>query len=171
MKTYRLLAGLVPVVLACAAQAQTVPACPASCTTGAPVPNLGTFLGGRTVCAVRGNESWQEFHQGNGTGIGPLIDWKKGPGDPVDPQTQVGGWAVSSPGRGTQTVSYIYSGAGGGTYTFSVCGPLASGKYDFCTTSASGSDVKNATLVAGQVSCAGVQAAVRAPNPQGARPR
>jgi hypothetical protein len=87
---------------------------------------LQNTLSGMTVCATRGDEKWQEQHQGSGGGA--LVDYKKGPSDPVDPSKEVGSWNIS--GTGTNAVvNYNYSG--GGTYSYAVL-DNKDGTYSFC---------------------------------------
>ncbi|MDX2367868.1 MAG: hypothetical protein QNK36_05615 [Colwellia sp.] len=92
----------------------------AACT-GAPLnqPALTTLLPGKTVCASFGGEQWQELH----TGAGSLIDYKKGPVDPVDPSENVGSWSVSG-----NTVTYNYGS--GGSYSYRIFDN--GGTYSFC---------------------------------------
>jgi hypothetical protein len=91
-----------------------------------------SFVRGTTFCVARGNERWQEFHAESGE----LIDYKLGPGHPVDPTKTVGSWTVTGmqavvptdvraarPRRdegGVLTHTY-----GGTSYTFAVCVPAS----------------------------------------------
>ena len=132
-----LVAGLLPLFVSMAAQAQTACSCGGTRVTG---NALQTLLANRTVCAAAGNESWQEFHSGNGSG--PLIDWKRGPNDPVDPSETVGSWSLTA-----NQVSYNYGS--GGTYHYDVC-VAANSIVNFCGASR---NITGATLRQGQVSC------------------
>jgi hypothetical protein len=83
----------------------------------------GTF-GGNTVCATRGNDSWQEYHQVGGA----LIDWKRGPNDTVDPSKQVGTWSIQGTGG---NASMVYDYGSGGTFSYQVY-DNGGGSYSFC---------------------------------------
>lgn len=116
------------------------------------VATLNTELGNKTVCvpdAAPANWKWQEFHQGGGPS-GALIDWKKGPTDPVDKSEQVGTWTVTGQGdngvRATVTHNY---GDPGGPYTYSVYKNTTNGTFSFCR---GGQDIF-ATILPGQVAC------------------
>ena len=87
----------------------------------------------------------RNIHDG-AAGSGPLIEWAKGPNDPVDPTHQVGTWLAN--GR-AGTVTYSYNG--GGSYTWLVYGD-GGGVYSFCT-GANGTAVATATIKNGQVGC------------------
>ena len=70
---------------------------------------------GQTMCASRGAERWQELHRFGGD----LIDFKKGPNDPVDPSTRVGSWSVVPGAGGAALLRHDYGG--GQVYDFAVC--------------------------------------------------
>ena len=129
-----LVAGLLPLFATMAAQAQSTCSCGGTQVVGSA---LQTLLSNRTVCAASGNESWQEFHHP----AGPLVDWKKGPSDPVDPSETVGSWSL-----GGNKVNYNYGS--GGTYQYDVC--VAGSTVNFCGGSR---NITGATLRQGQVSC------------------
>jgi hypothetical protein len=123
----------------------------ATCTCGGTrvVGNdLLALLGNRTVCAAVGNESWQEFHTGNTNAGGPLIDYKKGPNDRVDPSEPVGSWSIAA-----NRVTYNYGA--GGTYVYDVCAATGN-TVNFCGGSR---NVTGATVRDGQVACSGTSAA------------
>ena len=126
------LAGAIPLTLALTlGMAQTASA---QCTCGGTVvAKPGVLLSGKTACAVRGNEQWQEYHAPGGA----LIDYKGGTPE------QVGTWS-----SGTSTVTYNYGP--GAVYTWSVCRVGASGPYNFCNAA---DTVMGATLKTGQTSC------------------
>ena len=70
------------------------------------VAAMTTLLEGNTVCVgAQPTMEAQEFHQAGGA----LIDYKRGPGHPVDPTKQVGTWTVN-PGRPNATVTHDYGG-------------------------------------------------------------
>lgn len=102
-----------------------------------------TLISTNTVCATRGNEKWQEQHRSGGA----LWDYKKGPGDSVDPSKQVGTWIAS---RTTSSVTYSYTG--GSSYTYTIHGP-AGGPYSFCTGPNGTEVVSGATFKPGNNSC------------------
>ena len=107
----------------------------AACTnaTRLNAAQISALLGGNTVCvpAVTANPmTWQELHQG--TSGGALVDYKRGPGHPVDPSETVGTWTVNGGGQGNSSVTHVYSGAGG-SYTYTVHGSGAVGtNHSFC---------------------------------------
>lgn len=106
--------------------------------------STNNVLRNNTVCAEKpSGDKWQEFHKPNGD----LIDYKEGPGDPVDPTTKVGTWEVPKPGRGE--VCYHY-----GT-DFNYCywvHDIGSGAYEFCFAPSNVLDV-TATIVPGDGGC------------------
>ncbi len=106
---------------------------------------LSTILSGKTVCASLGSDKWQEYHAPGGN----LIDWKKGPSDPVDPTKQVGTWSITGSGNNA-VVNHSY---GGTTYSFAVYankqGNSFIAPFDFCGPT----NVTNATILNGQVGC------------------
>lgn len=103
---------------------------------------LRTLLQGKTVCAMRGTDRWQEFHRADGA----LIDYKKGPTDPVDPTKQVGTWSATGNGSGTQ-LRYDYGP--GANYTYKVHGSVPGSSYSLC----SGTEDLVVTLRTGQGPC------------------
>lgn len=89
-----------------------------NCTTGIPGNwNQGSGLSGLLICAsATSGDSWQEYHDPSGT----LVEYAKGPTDPVDPTHNVGTWSTVVPGGsgGVRTVGYDYGGSS--NYTFDV---------------------------------------------------
>ena len=70
------------------------------------VAAMTTLLEGNTVCVgAQPTMDAQEFHQAGGA----LIDYKRGPGHPIDPTKQVGTWTVTDV-RGAR-VNHHYGGA------------------------------------------------------------
>ena len=111
---------------------------------------LQDLLTGNTVCVVSSHPGWgwenQEAHMSGGA----LVDYKKGPGDPVDPTTPVGTWSVSGTGN-TTVINYLYTDSSGSTPT----GPFEvhtadSVNVSFCQGSTL---VVQATLVPGTGGC------------------
>ena len=96
------------------------------------VTDIAGLLSGNTVCVgTPGNYIYQEEHQGSGAAASPLVDFKKGDGDPVDPRKQVGYWQIAG-----NTVSHFYTQTPGGPVT---SGPFtfevwqnSSTSYSFC---------------------------------------
>jgi hypothetical protein len=80
----------------------------ADCTNNRVTGNaITTLLNGNLVCgrpaaAYPGaaTDRWQEEHLNGGT----LVDYKKGPSDPVDPRATMGTWA-----RSGNSVVYVYN--------------------------------------------------------------
>ena len=130
-----------PKIIACAillafGSSQAIAACP---TSGRLTGNaISTTVSGNYGCALRGvgpaAEKWNELHQGTGIpGPDPVIDYKRGPGDPVDPTKQVGTFTIVG-GTNPGTIKYDY-GDPGGPYTYSVTPGGASGPpnvFAFC---------------------------------------
>lgn len=103
----------------------------AACT-GTPLTTtqLTSLLTGNMVCASHGGDRWQEEHRVGGQ----LWDYKKGPGDPIDPEEQVGTWTITgATGHAAGLVNYMYSG--GSTYSYTVFNN-GNGTYSFCGPSA-----------------------------------
>lgn len=101
---------------------------------------LNAVFPGNTVCAQRGSERWQEYHQLGGA----LIDYKLGQGHPVDPTKQVGSWAIEGNGSGAR-MAYDYGN--GVVYRYQVYAGGAS--YSFCN----GNELHDATVRPGQQPC------------------
>ncbi len=115
--------------------------CPGGTTQ---VANVGALVSSHTLCAARGGDRWQEYHSG-GSGGGPLIDYKKGPSDAVDPTTTVGTWAATSGANSVLTHSYT----GGSSFSWLVC--QAGSTYTLVSTGGAGNIP--ATIIPGQGSC------------------
>jgi hypothetical protein len=83
---------------------------------------LVTTLSGKYVCARRPGtsiaDSWNELHQGTTAAGGPIMVYKRGPSDPVDPSKVVGRYSIDT---SASTVTYHYLDAGG-PYTYAVRG-------------------------------------------------
>ena len=87
---------------------------------------MTALLEGNTVCVPAGNQPTmdaQELHQAGGA----LIDYKRGPGHPIDPTKQVGSWTVTGE-RGVfvahkygVNVQYTYSVWANSDRTHSFC--------------------------------------------------
>jgi hypothetical protein len=109
-------------------------------------PALTTLLQGNTVCVpvvTQPTMTWQEFHQAGGT----LIDYKRGPSDPVDPTKIVGTWAITGNSTRGWFVTYTYPPSGG-TYNYSVW-DNGNGTHSFC----SANPEIIGKVIIGQVAC------------------
>ena len=126
------------IVLLAGISGEAMADCTAAQVTGR---TLMSLISGNTVCAMRGSEKWQEQHRSGGA----LWDYKKGPGDSVDPSEQVGTWSGNF---SASNVTYNYTG--GSSYTYTIHGPTG-GPYSFCT---NGTEVvSGATFKLGNNSC------------------
>ena len=117
-------------LVAAAFAGNAVAACGAPATRVNTIATLNTLLSGKTACVPASGGppmTWQELHVAGGS----LIDYKKGPTDPVDPSETVGGWQITGvDGRGV-FVKYDYGS--GGQYTYSVY-DNGNGTHSFCGT-------------------------------------
>ncbi|MCK7493622.1 MAG: VanZ family protein [Comamonadaceae bacterium] len=107
--------GVALVLLAAAGAASAqVQACNGA-TSRVPLAAVEPAVMGKTMCASRGAERWQEIHRGGGV----LVDYKKGPNDPVDPSTTVGTWSVVTGPAGGGLLRHDYGG--GQAYDWALC--------------------------------------------------
>ncbi|MCX7097239.1 MAG: hypothetical protein NTV43_04960 [Methylococcales bacterium] len=126
----------------------------ATCSSGGtPVTTLATVLPGNTICVASSNPGWvweaQESHLGtSGSTSGNLQDYKRGPGNAVDPQKIIGTWSLTQSNGSACTTNcaraiYNYTDSGNTlSYTYRVylvngTGTAGSNgsKYDFCADS------------------------------------
>lgn len=116
-----------------------------SCPTGTTEESdVQTFVAGKTLCAtIPGGDRWQEYH--SGAGGGPLIDFKKGAGDAVDPTETVGTWSVTSNNLLTHTYSASLS------YAWRVCRVGSSSVFTLVSSTAG--TITGATFQAGSGPC------------------
>ena len=161
--------------LSTAAQSQTCICNGGSGTQLTTVAAVQAVLANKMVCAAVGVEQWQEWH--NGVTSGPVVDYKMGPGHPVDPPSAVGTYQVvdlaASPriSRAQRAagaaVAYTY---GAKTYTYGVCQTGAT--YAFCGAAFGGRDIMGARVSAtgGLQSCSSVAAASSVPERSRAKP-
>ncbi|MDD5274751.1 MAG: hypothetical protein PHR16_01560 [Methylovulum sp.] len=108
-----------------------------------------TLLSGKTICqrpTPASDWEWQEYHTPTVAFVGNIIDYKKGPADPVDPTKTVGTYSINSRGG----ITYTYTG--GGSYAFTIF-DQGSGVYNFCDATGNTVQVSGATVKPGQVSC------------------
>ncbi len=125
--------------------------CPGGTTR---VDQVMQLVRGNTMCAARGADSWQEFHQGTGNS-GDLIDYKLGPNHPIDPTKKVGTWSARNGNDSSLTHTY-----GSTSYSWLVCA-AAGGTYTLVSTGAAG-NVTEVTIKPGQVPCSQAAAPARA---------
>lgn len=165
----------VALALSGAAQAQT---CICNGGSGTPLTTVAAVqavLANKMVCAAVGGEQWQEWH--NGGASGPVVDYKLGPGHPVDPSSQTGTYQVvdlASDPRVSKTqraagaaVTYTY---GANTYSYGVCQTGAT--YVFCGVAFGGRDIAGARVssTGGLQPCSNVAAATGAAERSRAKP-
>lgn len=136
---------LLAALLALGASAPALAQAPCPCGSGTLVNNssvLTNLLGNKTVCAVLGNERWQEWHM-----AGNLFEL----GDNFANPPLVGTWVASGSGANT-IVTYAYgTGGAGGTYRYSVC--QDGGNLHFCGSSLGGRNITNAVLLDNKAQC------------------
>ena len=107
------------------------------CPTGLTGAQLVSTLSGMYACARRApanpaNDLWNELHQGTTAAGGPIMDYKRGPADPVDPSKVVGSYLIN---LGANTVTYTYGDPGGPyTYILSTLPPSGPGTptFEYC---------------------------------------
>ena len=146
---YRLTAAALALVGVVAAQAQV--SCPAGTTQEL---DAAAWVKGKTLCATRGALRWQEFHFDAVPGPGRrLIDYKLGPGHPMDETKDMGTWDARGGNAGPSggpVLVHIYSG--GDSYAWLVCREAGGSSWTLRSTSTHG-DITGATLRTGQVAC------------------
>jgi len=92
---------------------------------------MSALITGNTVCVPAltprpATMEAQELHQLGGA----LIDFKRGPGHPVDPSKQIGAWSVT--GRDGRGVFVTYNYGGGKIFTYAVW-RNGDGTHSFCS--------------------------------------
>lgn len=109
---------------------------------------------GKTLCAARGALRWQEFHVDSATAAGRrLIDYKLGPGHPIDPTKDVGIWDARGGNAGPSGGPVLFHRYNGGqSYSWLICREASSTSWTLRSTGPDG-DITGATLRTGQVSC------------------
>lgn len=159
-----------PRLLACALMAATM-ATPSvgmaftPCALNSGIPSYGelsvtqieALLGTSMACYPQASPfENQEYHTGStGSSTGNIIDYKKGPTDPIDPSETIGGYSISTTsGRGAHAIiTYTYTGNPSSNFTYTVWGPEPSttNLYDFCvgTTPLAGGPVRIIPQVGG----------------------
>jgi hypothetical protein len=115
--------------------------------------DIEALLGGSMACyPASGPYTNQEFHTGaSNASTGNIIDYKKGPTDPIDPSKTIGSYNITTTiGRGSHAIiTYTYTGSSPSSFTYTVWGPDPAGPtlYDFCNglTPLAGGPVRIAT--------------------------
>lgn len=122
------------ILLGLASTSQAQQSCPCGGGSRMTDTQISNLLGSNTVCAIVGNERWQEWHNGNA--IYELGNNANG--------ENVGTWSVIGTGD-TALVNYNYGT--GGAYSYVVCdqNPL----YHFC----GAKNVTNALVKSGKGGC------------------
>ena len=88
---------------------------------------LTALLPSKFTCTIgTPADGWNEQLVGGGT----VVEYAKGPTDPIDPSHTVGTWVIGGDDTTGGTITYTYSG-GGGTYSYYI-DSTASGPYLFC---------------------------------------
>ena len=112
-------------------------------------------LSGLTICATATNgDRWQEYHRSDGR----LIEYAKGPSDPIDPTHDVGTWSGLTFNAADSTSRATYNYTGGSSYTFEVWQDSSGGSgtaWYYCGAGA-GNTTRVATITGrlpGQVAC------------------
>lgn len=104
---------------------------PPAATRVSSIAALTTLLSGKTVCVPSTKAGWtwewQEIHQAPNI----LVDYKKGPGDSVDPSKPVGTWTISGNAGGLRAV-VTHDYGGGQSYTYTVWNN-GNGTHSFCS--------------------------------------
>ena len=109
----------------------------AACS-GTKITDIQGALTNKLVCAKatvnhpNPNDTWTEEHQPIAGTTGPLIEYAKGPNDPIDPRKQVGTWGVTIGRDGSPAVIYNY-GSVAPTFVWTLFFQSGS-SYLFCTT-------------------------------------
>ena len=100
-----------------------------TCPSGTTQVNNVSLISGRTMCAARSGERWQEWHAPGGQ----LWDYKRGPNSPTDPTEVVGSWTAVDGANGLLTHTY-----GSTSYSFRVCrsGPVGSNTFTLVSNTA-----------------------------------
>ena len=90
--------------------------------------DIQTLLAGKYACV---HNQWNELHSG-----GTLIDFKKGPSDPVNPSEQVGTYTITA-GTAASYDRITYNYGTGGTFAYAIKPKpgTAAGTYSFCNIS------------------------------------
>jgi len=79
--------------------------------------DIESLLVGRYACGTGDDgETWDETLASTGPFTGTVTDYKKGPGDAIDPSTQVGTYTINA---NNNTITYNYGSGGSFTYTVS----------------------------------------------------
>ncbi|MFO1325810.1 MAG: hypothetical protein U1F56_00510 [Rubrivivax sp.] len=143
-------AALSVLLMSGGAMAQSCPSGTTRVTSGTPADggtsggNFAGFITNARVCASRGTDRWQEWHQSGG----PLFDWKLGPGHAMDPRKQVGTWTSSNGANATVTHTY-----GSNSYVWAICRTNAAAPFDYTMVSPTGGTVTGVRILVGDGAC------------------
>ena len=119
-----------------------------ACNHQQSVPNLTTLLQSNTVCAALARDRWQEYHEAGGA----LYDWKRGPGDRVDPRERVGSWSIASVTIGNNTRDQVTHNYGAGnSFTYRVC--QSGSVFTFQQVTPAATTITGATIQGGSGAC------------------
>lgn len=101
---------------------------------------LTSAISGKTICAAKGSDRWQEYHNPNQD----LVDWKMGPpaSGNIDPTEKVGTWNIAA-----NTLTHTY-----GTSSYSYEVHLVGTSYSLCGVGGA-PNFDSITIIAGQVPC------------------
>jgi hypothetical protein len=142
--------ALVVMVATGAAFAQSCPGGTTRVTSGSPDDggtgggNFNGFITNARICAARGGDRWQEWHEAGGA----LWDWKRGPGHAVDPRDQVGNWSAANGANATVTHTY-----GGTSFVWAICRTNAAAPFDYTMVSPTGGTVTGVRILTGSGAC------------------
>ena len=122
---------IVGVLLACGA-GQVMAACATPALSASQISALlENPPPGKYACASRvagGNDKWNELHQ-----AGIITDYKKGPGDPIDPTKVMGTYTINNNGgNNLDTITYNYGTGGSYTYSIKSTGASTGNAFHFC---------------------------------------
>lgn len=113
-----------------------------NCSSGTPLTQaqISNLLANRYACVgTSPNAQWNELHSG-----GLVLDYKKGPTDPVDPSDTpshpTGSYTVTGLGSSQTTGTVHYNYGAGGTFAYNIIANLGAGfppfvsggQYSFC---------------------------------------
>jgi hypothetical protein len=107
--------------------------------SGTKVTDIKAALEEKLVCAKataahpNPSDTWTEEHKTIAGATGILIEYAKGPGDPIDPEKRVGTWGVTTGRDGLPAVVYKYNNSAALTFVWTLFFQ-GGNSYKFCTT-------------------------------------
>ena len=117
-------------------QAVAAPPCASTTPPALTGEAIRALVSNKYGCAQRGNERWNELHQGSTLGPHDVQDYKKGLTDPVDPTRVVGTYTITDNGANSPgTILYDYGPAAKYRYVVTPAPggiPGPSTVYSFC---------------------------------------